>query len=440
MEDASSNPQQVVAYELQPSTTNDFAYNQSSATIAVADVNLDGKLDLVLSRSASVQTDASWWPCMEVYLGDGRGGFSALAPSGFGWTNASVAFAVGDVDGDGDEDVLVDNQLYRNERLPGGNLAGFQADASSAFSTPSMSIALAFGDADNDGDLDLAVVGTTQVKAVPGKADGVSDAMLYLNDGLGGFTPKPNPGAPFDALYTSLFGQQLAFADFNGDGNADLMVGMGGVLEYYPQSPATMGVRLLLGDGGAQFVQAECGIEDRIGWFALGDADADGDLDWLTVNPTNALEDADVAQVWLNNGTAYFARHASGLSISAASASIALADMDADGDVRKQDQNPCPRSHSHVSPLTHAEKCPLDSHGLAAGSAPRPHGGRLQQWRGVQRGVRQQRQRALCRPMELGALRWRLRRVLRRRDWCHRAGVGRLRRRRAARCRAIWHA
>jgi len=115
----------------------------------------------------------------------------------------------------------------------------------------------ALEDFDGDGDLDLFLVNNGPLDAPP------PPCAMLRNDG-GRF--EPAPGA-----WPALFGNGVAAADYDGDGDPDLFV------TGYGRSV------LLRNDGGLRFtdVTADAGIEvpgfgAGAGW---GDADGDGDLD-----------------------------------------------------------------------------------------------------------------------------------------------------------------
>jgi len=145
------------------------------------------------------------------------------------------------------------------------------------FSTPEESdfwvTSLAPGDVDGDGDLDLAVLGYSVVYNVSAE-----EALLVLrNDGLGQdgrwqFSSQP---LPLGELYSG--GSDLAWGDYDGDGDHDLLVGSEGLTQLYRNDAG------LLIDSGLPFPgyvedSSYSGAYDlrSITW---ADADNDGDLD-----------------------------------------------------------------------------------------------------------------------------------------------------------------
>lgn len=184
---------------------------------------------------------------------------------------ATTDFACGDVDGDGDVDIVVATRGQNRLFLRQAN--GTLVDGTSrlpVLADDSASIALV--DVDKDGDLDL-YTGTR------GGAD-----RLWLNDGKGRF------GIDASArLASSQRGSQtIAFGDVDGDGALDLVRG----------SPTD----LHLGDGRGGFRKDSSGRMP--GWsgssLRLADLDGDRDLD-LLLTVAGAAN-----QLWINDGRGFF--------------------------------------------------------------------------------------------------------------------------------------
>jgi hypothetical protein len=170
------------------------------SSIATADVNGDGKMDLVFSTF----TGSAW--TLNVMLGNGDGSFGPPIPSSGGPAVEGVfAPIIGDFNGDHKPDVAVVDQ---------NGLAVCLGHGDGTFASPITSFAGASPDAfvvadfNNDGRLDAAVSSSAGVAILLGKGDGT-------------FQP---------AVFTSLPVPQLA-ADVNGDGNIDLLSFTGQHLE-----------------------------------------------------------------------------------------------------------------------------------------------------------------------------------------------------------------
>jgi len=141
--------------------------------------------------------------------------------------DANPVFA--DVDGDGDRDLVVGND--DGEIITYANTAGsygLLAAATNPFylvdvggrATPD------FVDLDGDGDLDAAI----------GALDGT--VYAFRNDGNGLFTPLTGTSNPFDGIDVGATSSP-SFADLDGDGDADMIVGEyeGGLFAYENTTP-----------------------------------------------------------------------------------------------------------------------------------------------------------------------------------------------------------
>ena len=141
------------------------AVNQSNGEILLADFNNDGHLDLLLARTMEPGINPSYkpFPPTSLWINDGRGAFREEQNTGFVPTTYDVdtTLAVGDIDGDGDADVIIDNQVWRNNGAGADGLwsgDAFTSDPSTVTGLPEgVAYTLAFGDAEGDGDLDLVV-------------------------------------------------------------------------------------------------------------------------------------------------------------------------------------------------------------------------------------------------------------------------------------------
>ena len=181
-------------------TGNPFAVGMNPQSIAVADFSKDGKLDLAV---ANANTNS-----VTVLLGDGTGGFAAATGSPFvvGLTPQSIA--VGDLNGDGKPDIVTADRGNNSITvLLGNGTGGFAAAAGSPFATGTSPQSVALSDVNGDGTLDVIVANA-----------GDNTLTVLLGTGSAGFTPAP--GNPFAVGANP---QSVAVADFNGDGQPDLV-------------------------------------------------------------------------------------------------------------------------------------------------------------------------------------------------------------------------
>jgi len=185
-----------------------------------------------------------------------------------------------DYDGDGDLDLFVasggaevkqgDATLRdRIYRNDGGGV--FTRDEKALPDVRESSGHACAADFDRDGDLDLFVAG----RLVPGAYPDAPPSRLYRNDG-GKFTDVTQELAP--ALLQAGMVTSALFTDVDDDGWLDLLV----AAQWQP-------IRLLHNDGGTAFVDATAtaGLAGHTGWWnslCAWDVDADGDLDYVAGN------------------------------------------------------------------------------------------------------------------------------------------------------------
>jgi hypothetical protein len=187
------------------------------------------------------------------------------------------ALAVGDVNGDGLDDIFVGGAKWQPGALFLQQRDGtFRATEQPAFRADSLfeDVDAGLFDANGDGHLDLYVVsGGNEFTA---NDDALQD-RLYVNDGRGNF--RRDAGA-LPAMFES--GSSVAAGDFNGDGRPDLFVGRRAVARAYGKSPRSY---LLQNDGQGQFRDVtneiasgltQAGMVTTAAWV---DYDGDGSLD-----------------------------------------------------------------------------------------------------------------------------------------------------------------
>lgn len=187
-----------------------------------------------------------------------------------------------DIDGDGRMDIYMGGNkgeaavFYRQS-----NDGNFQKVGQPAFEADKSSLdtASAFFDADNDGDLDLYVC--SGGNEFPNSSSSLKD-RLYLNDGTGKFS-KSKQWLPTNRYENS---SSVAPADYDGDGDIDLFVGVRAKPFGYGEP---CNGYLLQNSGKGQFT--EVGEDVALGLRNLGmitdaawfDFDQDGDKDLILV-------------------------------------------------------------------------------------------------------------------------------------------------------------
>lgn len=211
--------------------------------VTTADLNGDGKLDLVIANSGFYP---SYPGNVSILLGNGDGSFQS--PKTYTADFTPVSIAVADFNGDGKLDLAVANNYSDDVSILLGNGDGTFLPAIN-YNSGSGS-AIAAGDFNNDGKADLAV-----------GLGGSLDVAILLNNGDGTFQPASYFFAPYP--------NGVAVGDFNGDGNLDLAL-----------SARVDSVSVLLGNGDGTFPTfftygslASCSA------VTVGDFDKDGKLD-----------------------------------------------------------------------------------------------------------------------------------------------------------------
>jgi hypothetical protein len=177
--------------------------------VALGDVDGDGDLDLLCANEGQDR----------LYLNDGTGTFTDATASHMpADSHANYSLALGDVDGDRDLDVVFGNNdtlgdrrnfLYLNDGT--GTFTDVTASRMPVDAEYTQDVAL--GDVDGDGDLDLL---TGHVGARPG----ANRNALFVNGGTGTFTDVTAarmPGRAFDATWA------VALADVDFDGDLDML-------------------------------------------------------------------------------------------------------------------------------------------------------------------------------------------------------------------------
>ena len=272
-------------------TAANFAVGDSPTFVAVADLNGDGKLDLATANYSS--------NTVSVLLGNGDGTFGTATDFAVGSSPESVAVA--DLNRDGKIDLTTANYSSNNVSVLLGNGNGTFGTATD-FAVGDYPSSVAVADLNRDGKLDLTT------------ANYFSDTVsVLLGNGDGTF------GTATDFAAGSV-PYSVAVADLNGDGLLDLTTA-----NYFSNT-----VSVLLGNGDGTFGTAtNFAVGDSPTSVAVADLNGDGLLDLTTANYFS-----NTVSVLLGNGDGTFGT-ATNFALESGSYitpfSIAVADLNGDG-------------------------------------------------------------------------------------------------------------
>lgn len=258
--------------------------------LALGDVDGDGDLDVLTAQFSAVSNTVS------VRLNDGTGQFSGTQSVEVG--NAPKRVVLGDVDGDGDLDLLTANQGSSSVSVRLNDGRG-QFGGGSDLSVDYYPTRVTLGDLDGDGDLDLLVA------TVSGWLN------VRLNDGAGGFRPGQSVRAQAST-------SDAALGDVDGDGDLDVVA----------TNFVSDAVSVRLNDGTGSFsgtLEVPTGAQPQA--LALGDVDDDGDLDVVVASGSTST-----ARIHLNTGRGNFTAGPI-VPVGVGPYTLTLGDVDGDGDL-----------------------------------------------------------------------------------------------------------
>ena len=238
-----------------------------------ADLDGDGDRDLATANISGGN--------VTVLRNNGAANFVEPASSPEPAGSFPTALAVGDLDGDTDQDLVVGNQSSGDVNILRNTGAGnFVEPASSPELAGTLPVSIAVGDLDGDNDRDLAIANATEP---------VGTVTILRNNGNGNFfEPATSPESVGNKAIS------VAAADLDGDGDLDLGVA----------NQQSGNVTILRNNGSANFTEPATSPETAASFpqgITAVDIDGDTDDDLVVVNQgTNNMT------VLRNNGSGNF--------------------------------------------------------------------------------------------------------------------------------------
>jgi hypothetical protein len=185
-------------------TKVDFATGTGPISVAIGDIDGDGKPDLATANYTN--------NTVSVLRNTGSSGTVSFATRvNFATGTNPISVAIGDIDGDGKPDLaianLADNTVSVLRNTGSSGMVNF--DTKVDFATGSGPISVAIGDIDGDGKPDLAIANVSSYT--------VSVLRNTGSSGTVSFAPKVD-------FATGAGPQSVAIGDIDGDGNPDLAI------------------------------------------------------------------------------------------------------------------------------------------------------------------------------------------------------------------------
>ena len=210
----------------------------NSYSMAIADFNSDGKVDIVVTDCSPYNGTACG--LFGVLLGNGDGTFNPVVTYNSGGVGA-WAVTVGDVNRDGKVDLVIGNLCQNANCTNDGVVSVLLGKGDGTFQAPvtypsgGRTLTSVVADVNRDGKPDIVVtngVGKNGIAVLLGNGDGTFQPAVIYNVGQ---------------KFTSNFG--LVVTDMNGDRKLDVVVADCSAGQYTCQTTGSVGILLGIGDG-----------------------------------------------------------------------------------------------------------------------------------------------------------------------------------------------
>jgi hypothetical protein len=328
-------------------TAPDYLAEYQPHSVAIGDFNGDGNPDIAVANECGLASCAIG--TVSVFLGNGDGAFQSAVNYAAGGWNSSIVLAA-DVNGDGKTDLIVLNALQTGAYMAYllvANADGTFQPAVSLSPRPNGVYAMALADFNGDGKIDMAVTDNSGVTVLSGNGDGTfhttsnypltgagsvvvgdlnGDGKLDLvvtgNSSTNVFLGKGDGTLQAAMIFDGGTGPSMVVGDFNGDGKQDVIF-----------AGSAMEIMLGNGDGtlqpGLWYPWPFSGYTNMV----VGDFNKDGKPDLALTSACGFEYDCATGSVniLLGNGDSTFQAPRAYAAGSAPGSAVATADINHDG-------------------------------------------------------------------------------------------------------------